>query len=219
VESREPSRRRTPTQDRARETLSAIVEAAARVFAADGLRGSTIAHIADVAGVSVGSLYQYFPSKQALVLAVHERETNEMVRRFFEIVAVYGLEDIPGLLRASLASLLERYDRNAALYRVLFHEVPRVAGMGPNLRVDVVGIRSVRIALDVAKDRLQPRDLDAAASLLVRTVRYNLMPLLAEPLVGGEERERFLDELSALLSNYLLCPHPSFSRTTPASSL
>jgi AcrR family transcriptional regulator len=72
---RAPSRsiRRAPTQARARHTVDAILEAAAEVFDAHGFEGGTMERIVARAGVSVGSMYQYFPNKSALLVALAAR--------------------------------------------------------------------------------------------------------------------------------------------------
>jgi AcrR family transcriptional regulator len=194
-----------PTQDRSKETVDAIAEAAARVFAAEGLERSTIAHIAKVAGVSVGSLYQYFPSKEALVVAVFEREERRMEGLFLECVLSEGVEDVARLLRRFLGSMLAIYENDSALLRVLLEEVPRVAGFGPVHEIDLAVAKQVRMLLEAARDRILPRDLDVASRLLVRTLRYNLIPVIVER-GAGIDRDAFLDELTSLLANYLVAP-------------
>ncbi|SAI66472.1 TetR family transcriptional regulator [Bordetella ansorpii] len=67
--------RKAPTQTRSLETVAAIVEAAAQVLEAEGLEGFNTNAVARRAGVSIGSLYQYFPGKDALTVALIERET------------------------------------------------------------------------------------------------------------------------------------------------
>lgn len=69
--------RRRPTQERSRQTVDAILEAAAEVFEAEGFDGTT-ERIVERAGVSVGSMYQYFPNKSALLVALAERYADEM---------------------------------------------------------------------------------------------------------------------------------------------
>jgi AcrR family transcriptional regulator len=66
--------RKTPRQRRSEETAAVILEAAARVLARDGAAGFTTNRVAERAGVSVGSVYQYFPNKQALLYALHAKE-------------------------------------------------------------------------------------------------------------------------------------------------
>src|SRR5215471_21720441 len=66
--------RRIPRQARAEETVAAILEGAAQVLEAGGLAALTTNAVADRAGVSIGTLYQYFADKQALLRALGERE-------------------------------------------------------------------------------------------------------------------------------------------------
>ncbi|MEQ9225711.1 MAG: TetR/AcrR family transcriptional regulator [Parvibaculum sp.] len=74
TEKTTPGPRKAPKQARARATVEAIVEAAARILIEEGIEAFTTNRVAARAGASVGSLYQYFPNKQALVRALMERE-------------------------------------------------------------------------------------------------------------------------------------------------
>lgn len=73
--------RKTPAQSRSIETVSVILEAAARVLEERGFDGYTTNAVAERAGVSVGSLYQYFPNKDALTVALIDRETAELMAK------------------------------------------------------------------------------------------------------------------------------------------
>jgi AcrR family transcriptional regulator len=73
---RAPFQRRRPRQSRSRATFDAILEAAAQVLERDGPAGFTTASVAERAGVSIGTLYQYFSDKQAILLAAAEREVS-----------------------------------------------------------------------------------------------------------------------------------------------
>src|SRR3569623_1094019 len=68
--------RKYASQERSRATVAALVEATARILVAEGFDRASTNRIAEVAGVSIGSLYQYFPGKEALVLAVAERHVR-----------------------------------------------------------------------------------------------------------------------------------------------
>lgn len=71
---------REPRQERGAERLVRILDAAAEVFAEEGVQSASIQQIAERAGSSIGSLYHFFPNKQALVLAVAERCMQECLR-------------------------------------------------------------------------------------------------------------------------------------------
>ena len=70
------SARKTPRQERARATVDAILMAAAHILKNEGSGHLTTNRIAEVAGVSIGSLYQYFPNKVAVVAALRERHND-----------------------------------------------------------------------------------------------------------------------------------------------
>ena len=81
--------RRQPQQRRALETVSAVLEAAVRILKREGVDGLTTNRIAEVAGVSIGSVYQYFPDKGAIFSALHRRHieavhksANPAIREF-----------------------------------------------------------------------------------------------------------------------------------------
>jgi AcrR family transcriptional regulator len=73
--------RKAPTQRRAAVTVEAILEAAARILETQGLEGYTTNAVAERAGVSIGSLYQYFPHRDALTAALIEQETAVLIAR------------------------------------------------------------------------------------------------------------------------------------------
>jgi AcrR family transcriptional regulator len=78
---------REPRQSRSKETVRAILEATERILGADGLPGVAMTRIASLAGVSVGSLYEYFPTREALLSAVEERSWSSQVAKLAEKVA------------------------------------------------------------------------------------------------------------------------------------
>src|SRR5262249_27015371 len=94
--------RRSPAQERSRTTVAAILEAATRIFAARGYAATTTNRIAEHAGVSVGSLYEYFPSKDAILVAlaeVHMAEVRRVVREATEPLAKTS-GDVEAVVRA-----------------------------------------------------------------------------------------------------------------------
>lgn len=118
--------RKQPAQERSRATVGVILEAAARVFASHGYAAATTNRIAAKAGVSVGSLYEYFPNKDALLVALMEAHIAEGQA----ILARAGAEAlVPGMsLRQSVGRLVQAmidlHGRDRQLHRVLFEETP-----------------------------------------------------------------------------------------------
>jgi AcrR family transcriptional regulator len=71
--------RKAPQQARSKATVEAIVEAAARILATGGAAGFSTNHVAEAAGVGIGSLYQYFPDKHAIVDAIRRQHLDEVL--------------------------------------------------------------------------------------------------------------------------------------------
>jgi len=118
------SPRKKPVQDRSQITVEALVDAAARIFRAKGFEAATTNHVAELAGVSIGSLYQYFPNKLALLTAVRDKVHRDFLERM--IVACdlgCGLlfeQAVRGMAETSAVF----YGENAGLYRVFVVELP-----------------------------------------------------------------------------------------------
>jgi AcrR family transcriptional regulator len=118
-----PVRRKLPAQERSRETVEAILEATAHILARDGYDKTSTNRVAEAAGVSIGSLYQYFPNKDALVGALLE----DYARRLISLVETSAVElaEVPleqatqRIVRAVFA-----FHRSAPkLHRVLFQQI------------------------------------------------------------------------------------------------
>jgi AcrR family transcriptional regulator len=89
--------RKAPVQSRSKRTLEWVLEGAARVFRSEGF-GATTNRIAEAAGVSIGTLYDYFPNKQALLVALAERHVTEAEREVD--AALHAQLPTPALLAA-----------------------------------------------------------------------------------------------------------------------
>lgn len=84
--------RKTPSQARARRTIETILEATAQILAEEGSERLTTNYLARRAGFSVGTIYQYFPNREAIILALIERQRGEVERRV-QVVLAEGTED------------------------------------------------------------------------------------------------------------------------------
>ena len=120
TERRSPtiSSRKEPRQTRSAGLVADILEAATRVLAEEGARRFTTARVAERAGVSVGSLYQYFPNKAAILFRLQSREWHETAALLQSILAVSErppLERLRAMVHAFLRSECEEAEMRGAL--------------------------------------------------------------------------------------------------------
>ncbi len=117
--------RKRPTQERARRTVDAILEATAHVLVKDGYDDLSTNRVAERAGVSIGSLYQYFPNKESLVAELVDRY-SEML---FELVATHFAELATAppreLAHAMVRAMIETKRQSPRLAKVLREQIPR----------------------------------------------------------------------------------------------
>lgn len=120
TERRHPriSSRKQPKQARSNELVAAILQAAAQVLAKEGAQRFTTARVAEKAGVSIGSLYQYFPNKAAILFRLQSDEwqqTNDMLRGILKDARHAPLDRLRRLVHAFLRSECEEADMRVAL--------------------------------------------------------------------------------------------------------
>ena len=126
--ARSPKRRRQPTQERARETVSAILDAVIRLLRRGGSRSITTNRIAEVAGVSIGSVYQYFPGKRAIFAALHERHIQQVDRLLQQKMSESAGESLEHLVAQLMDGMIEIHAADPELAALLDSEAPHRAG-------------------------------------------------------------------------------------------
>ena len=124
VSPREPAGsplRKTPSQTRALRTVDTLFEAATRILASEGEAGFTTNRIAERAGFSIGTLYQYFPSKEAIVVALVRRHRERVMRELDVMLdrAVAGEYGAEHALRLYLRRIVDAFGRGQKAQRLL----------------------------------------------------------------------------------------------------
>jgi AcrR family transcriptional regulator len=168
--------RKSPAQERSRATVERIVEAAGRVVVAHGYHGASTVRIAAEAGVSPGSLYQYFPNKDAIILALVDRTIDELTARF--AAQVTGMLDaqVGDLMRTAFGALVDVMSERAELVRAIVEIPPH--GNDPLAIPRQRATDLIRIYLLLHRDTLRIQNIDAlvwvieqvSEALLVRYV-------------------------------------------------
>ncbi len=199
--------RRRPVQARSVATVDAIVQAAAQVFARHGYAAGTTNRIADRAGVSIGTLYQYFPNKDAILIALIERHIREGEELLVPLLS--DLVEHPPAPRDALqrifGALLELHAREPALHRVLFEEAPRPRRLLDHL-TDQFDLASTALAdyLD-ARPEITVPDTRLAAQLVIQTAEAITHGLVIHPRSGASPHT-YATETIAMLMSYLTTP-------------
>jgi AcrR family transcriptional regulator len=193
--------RRKPRQARSAVTVDAMLVASRKVLVEHGYAGFTTERVAAVAGVSIGSLYEYFSSKDALL--------SELVEDFFRRMMAAALAAVdpalafePGIRRV-IAALLAAKAGELELNAVLAEEMPRVDG-AKRLEVLHHQLQSM-VAAYLARfsAEIPALDVDLAAFVLVHAI----MGVLSETVrTRRSHDERLVDELTALCVGYVRAP-------------
>jgi AcrR family transcriptional regulator len=197
--------RKTASQDRSRLTVDSLVEATARILVKEGYDRASTNKIAALAGVSIGSLYQYFPSKEALVAAVidrHAREMSEVVRNALLKVAARPLELA---VHEFVSIAIDAHRVNPKLHRVLTEQVPRTGRLENVDAVERNALALVRGYLEAHREEVGIADLDIAAFVCVTTVEaLTHSAVLHRPDVLADGKAgKFADEVMRLVLQYL----------------
>jgi len=206
---------KTPRQARSRRTRDRLLAAAARVFSERGYAGGTTNHIAAEAGVSVGSLYQYFPNKDAILADLMRAHVAEGVALVGERLAAVGspsatsaADGLAGRLRPFVDAAIDNHRGDPGLHRVLFEEAPRPGAVLEELHA--LEDAAVAAATDLLRADPDVRVPDPAlAAWFVVAAIESLTHRYIGSHRGDLDLDAFGDELTRMLAAYLRAPLPA----------
>jgi AcrR family transcriptional regulator len=162
--------RKVASQGRSRATVDALVEATARILVKEGFDKASTNRIAEMAGVSVGSLYQYFPSKEALVAAVIERHQQEIMQTVRGELAEVLAQPVEKAVRKLVALAVKAHRVDPKLHRVLAEQIPRVGKLEKLETFNRENYTLFRTYLESHRDELRVDDLELASFVCVTSI-------------------------------------------------
>jgi AcrR family transcriptional regulator len=194
---------RRPVQARSRATVDAILGGAARVLTFRGYAGTTTNHIAEAAGVCIGSLYQYFADKDDVIAALAVKFARESLA--FSDEHIHDSPDEATQVRAWLNAVVARATEDEVLIRVLFQEVPYTWSI-PGVREAVEGSLAVIERLGPLTLAGDDRNRERAFVILKSTMSV-IIDVAADPALRPR-RATIIDELTRMLESYLAAIGP-----------
>ncbi len=196
------SPRKRPKQQRSQQTVAAILEATARILVDDGFKKLNTNRVAEIAGVSIGSLYQYFPNKEALVLALAEQHLAKQI----EVLGGLSMElrklSLSDAVRRVIKTVIEATMIDVELHRAFVTDAVHL-GEPILSRLQEQAEAAVRIPLERRKGEILPTNLDLAAFFLVSAVDA----IIVRTLTVARERVKLADledELYSFVIRYLV---------------
>jgi AcrR family transcriptional regulator len=198
--------RKYASQNRSRATVDALVEATARILVREGFDKASTNRIAKEAGVSVGSLYQYYPSKEALVGAVIDRHNQQLMKVALGALAEVASQPVEKAVRRLVAVGIEAHRIDPRLHRVLAEQIPRTGRLENVGAVNREAYALFMAYLERHRDELRVADLGLATfvcATLIEALTHTAVLHRPEILSSDEAVGTLIDETTRLVVGYL----------------
>ena len=194
--------RKQPGQQRAVDTRQRLLEAAARVFSQYGYAAGTTNRIAEAAGHSIGSLYQYFPNKDAILVELATAHAQAGIAAIERHLDGGPLPDsLEDKIRLFVRAAVDNHRDDPALHRVLFEQAPRPPELLEFLHTAEQQAITAASELLAADPEVTVTDIPMAARLVVTAIESLVHRLFTQS--GPDDAERFENELVAMIVRYL----------------
>jgi AcrR family transcriptional regulator len=196
--------RKVASQERSRATVDALVQATARILVTEGFDKASTNRIAEVAGVSIGSLYQYFPGKEALVAAVIERHQREITQTVRGELAEVSRQPVEQAVRKLVAVAVKAHRVDPELHRVLAEQIPRVGELKNLELFSRENYALFRAYLEAHRDELRVGDLELASFICVSAIEaLTHNAVLDSKMLSAAAMEALIEESARLVTGYL----------------
>jgi AcrR family transcriptional regulator len=193
--------RKRAKQDRSRGTVEAILAAAARVLVDVGYDRASTKRIAAEAALSIGSLYQYFPTKEAVVAELMDRHITTVWRALQAEIARYVAADLDTAVRGIVRAFFHAQSVDIRLRRVFIEQVPRVGRLDRMTEIEEHAVDLARAYFATRPAEIAGPNLDLAARVVVRAIAHLTYDALVRP--AGKDEEMWIDEIAKLAFAYL----------------
>lgn len=198
--------RKIPKQGRAKRTVESILVAAAHILAKEGCDAVNTNRIAELAGISIGSLYQYFPCKEAIMTALIERHALKMM----DLVETILLKDKDQRFKETVEKLVKESIRVAKtdehLHHLEFDQIPDAFHLEQVSTTKRYIKSAIQDYFETKKNEVQTNDFDLTAFIFFNTLVTSVHEVATDKsnYLGHKQLEA---ELTNLMLNYVMA-HP-----------
>jgi AcrR family transcriptional regulator len=210
--------RKVPRQQRALETRARILDAARAVFEEHGYARGTTNRIAEAAGLSVGSFYQYFPNKDAILVELVDAHIDAGTEAVTAAMVGAGVGPTTGraagchpsldaLVRPVVDAMVRLHATDASLHRVLFEEAPRPPEQLARLRALERDLTDLLAGVLADHPEVRTPDPRVAARLVIDVIE-SLVHRIATDTGSGIAPDVLADEITHMVVAYLRTPRP-----------
>lgn len=190
-----------PKQKRARVTVDSILEASKIVIEKSGLEKFNTNYIAEVAGVSIGSLYQYFKNKESILEVLLDKELTKSRSDLDEILKDSNDKSLEEVVNTIVIYLVENWEKKGVFGKIIFQYVPDIIDLNYFKKIDQKLIPYLVEKVSDSNESVNEEDLDYAIFLIIQTVRSTIL-LINDPY-KKMDIDKIKKELSIMISSYL----------------
>ena len=194
--------RSEPRQRRARSTVAAIKQATLELLAREGLASCTTNRIAEHAGIGVGSLYQYFPNREAILKALYEDVSLDFARAMQNLTLKILDLPIEQAVTRVMRELVVMHERNQLILLQLVDEVPQLKLETQPISFSNLVLSSIRAFVQHRNPALTSREVGYKAFFLERIILSSIQRYLHQP-PAGMSRRYFTRNLAHIVASFI----------------
>ncbi len=195
--------RRKPTQERAQLKIELILEAAIRIIDKEGLEGLTTNRIAAVAGISIGTLYQYFPDKAAILEVLGQREMKGVTGKIIATLSNPSRDDIQEPARLLINAVFGAFGGRSRVHRVLL-ENALLLGRSQSVDASPNLIASLLSTAGLPRNSGQPLRMSAAEAFVLTHAFAGVTRASVGPQAQEIPREEIKKALLELVTSFVM---------------
>lgn len=201
--------RKSPRQARSKALVTAILDATAQVLVERGYAGSSTNLIASRAGVSIGSIYQYFPNKDSLIAALRERHATDLYDTLDAVLTRRNPQSLEEKLSAIVHGWMLAHQLEPDLHRVVEQEFPFFERAHQDqIPIYRTIVERVRQLLEEHREQLLPDNLDLATWMVLQTIESLIHAATTTTPLPVHQPAAIEQQIVEMLTRYLQVVNP-----------